>query len=89
MNDDDLDQMSVVVLAGVKRLGALEGFPVTDFALVGETDLDLGEVRRCLWSRLADRELSVAPGELDGSAQVTAVRGGADQLPDLGASGDG
>ena len=67
----------------------LEGFPVTDFALVGETDLDLAEIRDVLLNRLADRELDVAPGDRDASVEVVRVRGGDDDVPELGRSADG
>jgi hypothetical protein len=74
MSDHQLDQKAAIVLAGVERISDVEGFPVTDFALVAETDLDLEEVRDLLWKTLADSHLDVVPGDDDGSARVTAVR---------------
>lgn len=58
--------MSAIVLAGAKRLGALLGFPVQDFALVPETDLDIDEIRDRLWHTLAGRYLDVVPGDREG-----------------------
>lgn len=88
MTADDLDQKSAIVLAGAKRLGALLGFPVEDFALVPETDLDVDEIRDCLWNTLAGRHLDVVPGERDGSAQIVGVPGEPAELPELGRSAD-
>jgi hypothetical protein len=87
VSHEELDQKAAIVLAGVKRLGSLEGFPVTDFALVGETDLDLDEVRACLLQQGSNSSLQVAPGEQDGSVQVIGVPG--ERLPDLGESAEG
>jgi hypothetical protein len=84
VNDDDVEQKEAIVLAAVRRLAALEGFPVTDFALVGDTDLELDEVRDCLRHHLAEGEAELGPGEQDGSLEVTALPGTAD-LPELGA----
>lgn len=85
---DELDQKPAIVLAGAKRLGALLGFPVEDFALVPETDLDLDEIRGCLWDELAGRHLDVVPGEREGSARIAGVTGEAAATPELGRSGD-
>lgn len=79
--------MSAIVLAGAKRLGALLGFPVQDFALVPETDLDIDEIRDRLWHTLAGRYLDVVPGDREGSAQITGVTGESAELPELGRSG--
>jgi hypothetical protein len=70
-----LDERCAIVLAGVERLGGLQGFPITDFAVVAETDVDLGEVRECLRGQLADGYVEVAPGERDGSVEVVALVG--------------
>jgi hypothetical protein len=78
--------MSAIVLAGVKRLGAVEGFPVTDFELVSETDLSLEEIRDRLRNHLTGSHLDVGPGKHEDSLLVTGVRGGAEALPDLGAA---
>jgi hypothetical protein len=71
-------------LAGVKRISALEGFPVTDVALVAETDLDLDEIRDRLSTDRAQARVEVVPGEHEGSLQVTGFRGGAEDPADLG-----
>jgi hypothetical protein len=88
MTDDVHEQKIAIVLAGVQRLGALQGFPVHDYALVAETDLDLGEIRDLLWNVLAGQGLDVVAGEHEGSAQVIAASGVADGLPDLGRSSE-
>jgi hypothetical protein len=88
MTEDELDQESTIILAGVKRLAAVEGFPVTDFALVGETDLDLDEIRDSLWNKLAAKHLDVVPGDREGSAQVAGIPGEPDPLPELGRSAE-
>lgn len=89
MTADELDEISAIVLAGVKRLGAVEGFPVEDYALVPETDLDLDEIRDVLWNVLARRHAEVVAGKNDGSAQVLGVPGDDDPTPELGRSGEG
>lgn len=89
MAADVLDEKSAIVLAGVKRLGAVEGFPVRDFALVPETDLDVEEIRDLLWNVLAGRHAEVVAGEKEGTAQVLGIPGDDDASPELGRSGEG
>lgn len=84
MSAEDLDEKSAIVLAGVERLAALQGFPVDDFALVPETDLDLPEIRDRMWNTLAGRHLDVEAGERDGSARAVGTPGASDPTPELG-----
>jgi hypothetical protein len=88
MTEDELDQKSTIILAGVKRLAAVEGFPVTDFALVGETDLDLDEIRDTLWNTLAPEHVDVVPGDQAGSVQVAGIPGQPEEIPELGRSAE-
>lgn len=79
-----LDQLSEIVLAGAQRLGALQGFPVTDAALVAETDLDVDQVREILQHTLAGRYLDVVPGERPGSVEAVGVVGDGENPPSEG-----
>lgn len=88
MTVDERDQKAAIVLAGVERLGSLQGFPVHDYALVAETDLDLMEIRILLENDLARGRLAVAAGEQEGAVLVTGIAGGSAALPDLGIPGD-
>ncbi len=68
-----LNQLSEIVLAAAHRLGNLQGFPVTDAALVAETDLDVDQVREILQKTLAGGYLDVVPGERPGSVEVVGL----------------
>lgn len=75
MTSDERDQKAAIVLAAVERLASVHGLPIHDYALVGETDLDLPEIRDLLTNVLAGKPLDLASGEEDGSIDVIGTPG--------------